>query len=76
MLRVARCESGLNQHAVSHTNDFGLMQINEASWDDVAKEMDLDYKNDIDDNLTMARHIYDVQGINAWVCYTKYIAGK
>lgn len=73
MLAIAKCESGLNQSAVSHTRDFGVMQINEKTWDSTAEEMGLDYKNSEDDNLEMARHIYEVQGLTAWVCYTKHI---
>lgn len=71
MLAVANCESGLRQNIVSHTNDYGLFQINEKSWDSVAQGMGLDYKNNIDDNIKMAQHVYKVQGRNAWVCYTK-----
>ena len=69
MLAIANCESGFNQDAVSHTRDFGTMQVNEKVWDSTANEMGLDYKNNEDDNLEMARHIYEVQGVTAWVCY-------
>ena len=68
MLAIANCESGFKQEAVSHTRDFGVMQINEKTWDATAREMGLDYKNNEDDNLKMARHIYEVQGREAWVC--------
>jgi hypothetical protein len=71
MLAIAICESGLNQNAVSHTNDYGIFQVNQATWDSVAKEMGLDYKNSVADNLKMARYVYDVQGIDAWVCHSK-----
>jgi len=71
MLAVALCESNLNQSAVSHTKDFGVFQINEAVWDNVAKDMGLDYKNSIDDNIKMAQHVYGVQNRQAWVCYNK-----
>lgn len=71
MLAVAKCESNFNQDAVSHTRDFGVMQINERTWHDTAEEMGLDYKNSEDDNLKLARHIYEVQGLSAWVCYKK-----
>ena len=69
MLAIANCESGLNQEAVSHTRDFGVMQVNERVWDETAQELDLDYKNNEDDNLEMARYIYEIQGLDAWVCY-------
>lgn len=71
MLAVANCESGLRQDAVSHTNDFGVMQINKATWHEIANELELDYQNNEDDNLKMARYIYEVQGRNAWVCYNR-----
>ena len=74
MLAIVNCESGFNQSAVSHTRDFGLFQINEKTWDATAQEMGLDYKGSLDDNITMARYVYDIQGINAWVCWTKYIS--
>ena len=79
MVRVASCESGLKQFTqsgqvvMSHTRDFGLMQINEKVWDVKAKELGLNYKNSLEDNLKMARHIYDVQGKKAWVCYQMII---
>ncbi len=79
MVAVAKCESGLKQFnskgevIVSPTKDFGLMQINQLVWDDKAKELGLDYKNNLEDNLKMARHIYEVQGKTAWVCYTKLV---
>lgn len=69
MLAIANCESGLNQEAVSHTSDYGVMQVNEATWDKTAKEMGLDYKNSEDDNIKLARHIFEVQGLSAWVCH-------
>lgn len=52
------------------------MQINEATWDDTAKEMGLDYKNNEDDNLELARYIFEVQGVDAWVCYTENYHAK
>ena len=79
MVSVANCESGLKQFdsrgqvITSHTKDFGILQINEKFWDLKAKELGLDYKGSLEDNLKMARHIYDVQGKKAWVCYQKMI---
>lgn len=73
MIAIAECESGLRQDIVSPTNDYGLFQINEASWDSVANTMELDYKSSIDDNITMAQHVLEVQGLEAWVCYSRYL---
>ena len=69
MVAIAMCESNLNQEAVSPTRDFGVMQVNEKTWDSTANEMGLDYKSDVDDNLKLARHIYEVQSKSAWVCW-------
>ena len=84
MLAIAQCESGQSQFkedgtpVTSHTNDWGYFQINATSWDKVAVEKGLDYKNDLTDNITMARYIYEKQGLRAWStfkngCYKKYI---
>lgn len=74
MLAIAECESGLRQfddsgnYIKSHTNDSGLFQINDATWKTTADNLNLDYKHSVDDNIEMARYIYDTQGVNAWVC--------
>jgi hypothetical protein len=75
MLAIAKCESGVKQFredgtvVKSPTRDFGLFQINEKTWHRVAQELGYDYKGSLDDNLKMARYVYDTQGITAWVCY-------
>ena len=72
MKRVAQCESGMRQFldngepVQGPTRDFGLFQIHELSWDAKAQKLNLDYKYSIEDNLKMARYIYDKQGISAW----------
>lgn len=71
---IAKCESGLKPDQVGNiTPDYGLMQIHGPSWDAKAKELGYsNYKTDVQDNLKMARHIYDGRGnFNDWVCYTK-----
>ena len=82
MIQVARGESGLKQwHAdgrvvrgVVDNDDTGLMQINNRYWGDEAKRLGLDYENSIIDNVRMARHIKDTQGITAWVFYNDHLA--
>jgi len=76
MVRVAGCES---QHFrpdvvygpyVSRTNDRGLMQVNAVHAGKFA-ERGWDYWTDAYDpmkNLTVAREIYDTQGLRAWSC--------
>jgi hypothetical protein len=77
MWEVFRCESGHNQFngvgepLRSPTNDWGFAQVNATVWDTTAKRLGLDYKHSLEDNLTMARYIYDVQGVRAWTCYKK-----
>ena len=67
MVRIAECESGFNQEAVNKkSNDFGIFQINEATWDTTARSMGLDYKNDWKDNIIMAKYVLETQGISAW----------
>jgi hypothetical protein len=74
MVAIFRCESGLKQFnddgtpIRSHTNDWGIAQINEKTWDSTAQSLGLDYKYSLEDNLKMAQHVYRVQGITAWVC--------
>lgn len=67
MVRIAECESGFNQSAVNRKSmDFGLFQVNEKTWDETAKSMGLDYKESWEDNILMARFIYQTQGYKAW----------
>lgn len=77
MWLVFGCESGHRQlkedgsPLASPTNDFGFAQVNRKVWHTTAIEMGLDYQNSLEDNLKMAKHIYEVQGISAWVCAHK-----
>lgn len=78
-IAIATCESGLKQwkadgsvvRGIVDKDDTGLFQINNRYWKDDAIRLGLDYENNIEDNVRMARHIYDTQGVTAWVCYTK-----
>lgn len=83
-VQIARCESGKDTDGdgikepqaeiVSHTHDYGVMQINRAVWHDTAMRKGLtEYQTDVKQNLTMARHIYEEAGnrFTPWVCYTK-----
>jgi len=82
MIKVAFGESGLKQwhsdgrvvRGVVDKDDTGLMQINNRYWGKTAKKLGLDYENSIIDNVRMARHIYDTQGITAWVFYNDHLA--
>ena len=47
---------------------FGIFQIHARAWDGVAKELGLDYINNVRDNIKMARYIYDQVGWGAWTC--------
>lgn len=77
MLAIAKCESGLRQFTsegkvvTSHTADRGVFQINEI-WNETAEKLGYNV-DDTQGNILMARHVYDVQGLNAWVCYKKGI---
>lgn len=84
MVSVAKGESGLKQWhdngtlvtGIVDSRDSGLFQINSGYWDAEAKRLGLDYKNSIEDNVKMARHIADVQGITAWVYYNQQLATR
>lgn len=71
MVDVLWCESHYRQFdefgepLISDTSDVGLSQINQIHWNE-AKKLGLDIFNDVDDNLKMARLIFDMQGIKAW----------
>lgn len=77
-IRVFQGESGLKQWDSngdpirSHTNDFGLCQVNQLTWDRVAVEMGLDYKYNIYDHMKLCRHIYDEAG-GAWTPWVYYL---
>lgn len=80
--RVFRGESGLRQWydngkvVTSHTNDYGLCQINAPTWDATAKELGLDYLNNIKEHIQLCRHIYEQAGnsFTPWVYYNVHIA--
>lgn len=67
---IAKCESGLRANAFNPKNkngswDAGVMQIN--SVHKYSKE----YLFDVDNNLKVARKLYDRQGWRPWVCARK-----
>ena len=80
-VKIARCESGLNieiqsKHILSYGQErsYGLFQIHAPDHHKTALRLGYDnYQTDIDDNLAMARYIYDAAGKRwtAWSCYTK-----
>ncbi len=68
MIAIAKAESKLNPHAINRANrngsvDTGIFQIN--SIHGYSEEF---LKNE-DNNLKVARKIYDTQGITAWSAY-------
>lgn len=75
---IFKCESGLDADIKGPTNDYGLTQIHAPSWDKKAKQLGYeDYRTDVQDNLAMARYLYDSRGnFNDWVCYTKGLHRK
>lgn len=80
-VKVARCESHLIVDIQSHhvlngirERSFGIFQIHEPSWHKVALRLGYEnYQTDVDDNIAMARYIYDNAGQSwkDWSCYTK-----
>jgi hypothetical protein len=81
-IQIAKGESGLKQwHAdgrvvrgIKDKDDTGLFQINNRYWGKEAERLRLDYENNIEDNVKMARYILDTQGVTAWVYYNDHLA--
>lgn len=76
MLRIAECESNTRQFYASSTktvrsptSDSGLFQINDI-WIPEAERLGIDIHTP-EGNIAMAKHIREVQGLQAWSCYKK-----
>lgn len=74
MMDIIKCESEFSQYRasgvpkISNTNDVGIAQIHITDWEEKAKKMNLDIFYSTEDNLKMARWIYDHEGIDQWTC--------
>lgn len=75
-LDVANCESQfvMQQSRLmqpyGRERSFGIFQIHEPDWHQVAIELGLpNYQTDVEENIAMARHIYDQHGWQPWTCY-------
>jgi hypothetical protein len=84
MVKVCGGESGFKQwhkdgsvvRGVVDKDDTGLCQINNRFWGAKARELGLNYKDSIIDNVKMTRHIYDTEGVTMWVYYNDHLANK
>ena len=48
---------------------FGVFQIHAKAWEGTAVSIGLpDYKDDVEQNIQMARYVYEVSGWSAWTC--------
>lgn len=56
------------------SDDKGALQINKRHWGKEAERLGLDFENSVVDNIKMARHILDTQGITAWVYYNNHLS--
>ena len=68
MVAIAKAESKLNPHVVNRANtdgsvDVGIFQVNSIHG------YDEEFLKNEDNNLKVARQIYEKQGKNAWVAY-------
>jgi hypothetical protein len=75
---IAKCESGLNADIQSHhtlsygrEQSFGIFQIHAKDHDKTAKRLGFeDYRTNVEDNVAMARFLYDSRGnFRDWTCY-------
>lgn len=86
-IKIARCENGWNkkrgykvdiqsQHTLSYGQEesYGIFQIHARDWDKTARQLGYDkYRTEPEDNIAMARYIYEKAGKRwgDWSCYTK-----
>lgn len=85
MVEVAKCEStfrhtqtdGSVLRGIVDNRDTGVMQINTYYHGDTAEQLGLDLE-DIHDNLTYARYLYEKQGTQPWSasqpCWSRTLA--
>ena len=75
---IAKCESGLKAEIQSHhtlsygrEQSYGVFQIHAKDHDKKAKSLGFEnYKTQVDDNVSMARYLYDQRGnFKDWTCY-------
>jgi hypothetical protein len=75
---IAKCESGLDSDIQSHhtlsygrEQSYGVFQIHAKDHDRTATRLGLeDYKTQVEDNVKMARHLFDARGnFKDWTCY-------
>ena len=75
---IAKCESGLSKDIQSHhtlsygrEESYGVFQIHSKDHDRTAKKLGFeDYRTDVEDNVEMARYLYDSRGnFKDWTCY-------
>jgi hypothetical protein len=71
MEKIAYCESGMKTGIVSSSGDWGLFQINQV-W---LREIDSKKMLDLEENVKMARKIFDIQGYKAWA-WSEHCWGK
>lgn len=68
--RESNWNSGAKHLNENKTIDSGLGQIN-SCWENKAKELGLDFKNNWKDNLNMVIYIYKNHGLYPWVAMRK-----
>ena len=74
-IRIFKCESGLRPDAVSHTNDYGVAQINLPSHSKKIPAGDkVAWLFNPENNIKLAWQLFKVSGWNPWVC--KYVLTK
>jgi len=74
-LAIADCESSFRMIQSHHMQpygrerSFGIFQIHEPAWHHKALELGLPfYQEDIEQNIKMARYIYEQHGWSPWSC--------
>lgn len=78
---IVKCESGFNPtiqsgHTLSYGQErsYGLFQVHAPDWNETALRLGYDdYRTSVEDNIALARYIYEKAGkrFTPWSCYTK-----
>lgn len=69
---IAKCESGLRSNALgtntNGTQDHGVFQINSVHFGKIKADNKKEWLMNPENNIKLARQIYDRQGWSPWVC--------
>ena len=66
---VFMAESGCNATSISHTNDYGVAQINQVHFQKIPSVKKVEWLMNPENNIKLAYEIYQKQGFKPWTAY-------